>query len=704
MKRIKGLFIFLLTLCSAFGETRGNLNQDEIPDSIRELVAGDRVIKDINECIMEKNWKGLVELYKDMLCPENTKLLKKLYPDVEIKDYSGFSNYLSVVLSTLPEDALKEFRFEFDGQVPSRKLGTWKDIEEPEQLVDLYPFASNSGKLMWELVNFHIEQGNIKRSLPYLKKMLYFDYPTITKQSVIARLAHCYSMLGRSDLIKELYKYKKLLDAKVLIKGEEQTLKKSLDKFITVKQIQSIPDSGKFELPTEYHHSTFPHAAEVTGSLKSDYTVIPVYHELNGKKRIFVQNGQQLFIMDENCNEITKPLGFPQKLGRQKAGGNLRTSRYGPFTTCQIMDNLILTNMYCSYLRVNLIMAPEGFGWTRRNPAPLNSIRAYHTKTFKLEFSTDDAIVNEKKKGKTAADFVQGDFSFSLPVVTKDDKIYAGLVAWNDSICDQTSYIVCFKKTNSKLELVWHTKLSSRGFPLTVTERPLSPTFILEQDGIVYACTNTGSVAAIDENSGKILWLNAYSKIGVGGGPVTSVFARPPSYPVIHKDYLYFLPMNEEEIVIIDTVNGTRLKPFDIKRKWDRISHLHGIMKGSSDHLILSGENTIVVKLDENPSKSSFVTSSLIKTATKSGKGFSEVTGHGTIIGDRILIPCIDITKGKDREIKKYVIRTLESKSWRQKEVISFPDDKTSQLVPGNLIFSNGKLLVAGDDLIISYE
>lgn len=737
-------------------------NKPEPPDCIEIVSEG--MLREINDYIDQKDWSSLMEHYRYLTEePEAANHLRKMYPDPDIKlSYVSFPVFIMKLFSKLPRPAIVEFRLKFDHKVApefTKARDKW-ELAVMEKLLERYFFSSYSDEIMESLANYYMEQGNVKRASTHLKNLLNYPYGDVNTASVIAKLAVCYKMLGKPELVNELKKYKSAMDDTVAVAGKRYKLEDFLtssDFKFTVGGTNTISIPDKLD-PKQIYEKTgiypkadifkeakqYGHSARITGSTDTHFPIIPAYATVDGKEVLIVQDGQKLIVIDSkngkylfnsqvtDQTKIDKPSLVNDPYGYGRYGQN---SEYGPFIGCQLEGNLILTNMFLNRLKVSdLTEQNRMYGGISRKPAPLNSLRAYDVKSYKLKFSTDDAINQERekdrKKDKTAADFAKGDFSFSLPVIWQENRLYVGLVSWQDSISEQSSYVACFELDNNSLKLAWHTLLSSKSLPQTPyyqgrSNSPLCPTFILEKEGIIYACSNTGSVSAVDSYTGRILWMHIYAKPQETNK--TTFFSRIPNYPIIHNDILYFLPMDDPAMVVIDTVTGKKLSNFKetrfkISNEWQSITHLQGIVKGPVyDFMVLSGsKGTYILKLYSgdkvDPSGDcpgeTFTQQQGIRTAVYENNNFKTVAGHGFVWGDFIFIPAVPTQGKSDGEI--CVIhagpwinsqgKVNPNGSWKMKPPCEFGKRHSVKKQYGNLLLAGDKIIIASEENLILYE
>ncbi len=723
----------IILLCMPLLIITGSAQEEQPKPSENIDIVSDSVLNDINNLIKDKQWVDLVNYYKHMVEGSNSNiLLKKLYPDPEpgSKNYVSFSEFVIKRFSKLPKEFLQGFRPTFDLNLTREFIKPreqW-DIRLIDKLIDLYFFSSHSDEAMEMLANFYMERGNIRRAITHFKNLLNYPDPDVSIPNAIAGLALCYKLLGKAELVAGLKRYKEYLSQNISTNNQTLTLEKYIDNIYkeTKTQPKDVSVDAKFlALPDgkQITNSSYYHSSRITGTIHTQFPIMPAFYSLDGKQYIIVQDGEDLQTVELLTGKPALKVGpentqlkNPVPPPRNKDPIWSLYSRFGAFVTCQATDDFILANMYSPKLRIGKIFE-SSLRRPLRNPAPLNSLRAFDRKNLTLLFSTDEIIEKErekikkeeKEKIKTAAEFARGNCSFSLPVMFQDNMFYVGITAWTDSISNQTSYVACFELDNKKIKLTWWTQLSTKFSPekkfyKRVPHLSLSAIFLTEKDGIIYACTNTGTIAALDSYTGKIIWLNSYQT-------PQNDFARIANYPILHKDHIFLLPMDYDEMIIIDTESGKRIDPFKLSIasstvEWSGITHLQGILKGPEhDFMILSGsEGTFVIKLDsKNLSKSQRVTTIPAKTAMEQDEEVKTIAGHGAIIGNMLFIPFVEQNDGKAEEGIK-VIKAgpwkSPSGSWTIAQIYNFSGKKQY----GNLLLVENKIIISTEESLIIYH
>ncbi|MFO7899884.1 MAG: PQQ-binding-like beta-propeller repeat protein, partial [Planctomycetota bacterium] len=146
-------------------------------------------------------------------------------------------------------------------------------------------------------------------------------------------------------------------------------------------------------------------------------------------------------------------------------------------------------------------------------------------------------------------------------------------------------------------EVAWKTFLAADPVPTYNYRRPMflrrlgQPVVIA--DGVAYAATGMGAVAAVDVGSGELYWISKYKRTAIQVKSTGSKFRRQTQYsyeggwkagfPVVSGGKLYVAPWDAKELLVFDARSG------ELSRKVRRgeFTHFAGVHRGS---LILSGE------------------------------------------------------------------------------------------------------------------
>lgn len=194
------------------------------------------------------------------------------------------------------------------------------------------------------------------------------------------------------------------------------------------------------------------------------------------------------------------------------------------------------------------------------------------------------------------------------------------------------------------------------------------------EGSVLYYQTNLGALAALDAETGAILWVATYPRreAGRGGGAVD----RDLNPAVVHDGLVFIAPADADAIFAFDAWTG-RLKwrtdpiPDEVK-----ISHLLGVARG---RLVATGDRVLLFDVRDGK---------LLRAWPDSGtrEGF----GRGLLAGDRIYWPTrneIEVLSQLDGGRAAPPIKLAE----------------TYRTTGGNLVAGDGYLIVAQNDALVVF-
>jgi len=107
----------------------------------------------------------------------------------------------------------------------------------------------------------------------------------------------------------------------------------------------------------------------------------------------------------------------------------------------------------------------------------------------------------------------------------------------------------------NRLRPMWQTSVCLGGGQSPAAFEPLvGPSSVSTRNGIVYVCSNTGAVAALDGQAGEILWIHTYEQAEQRPGlDARAVRARQPwltNPPVLDHRFLYVAPLDADRLFV----------------------------------------------------------------------------------------------------------------------------------------------------------
>lgn len=194
------------------------------------------------------------------------------------------------------------------------------------------------------------------------------------------------------------------------------------------------------------------------------------------------------------------------------------------------------------------------------------------------------------------------------------------------------------------------------------------------EGSVLYCQTNLGALAAIDAETGAILWVATYPRREMGRGG--SAIDRDLNPAVVHDGLVFIAPSDADAIFAFEAQTG-RLKwrtdaiPDEVK-----LTHLLGVAKG---RLVATGDRVLLFDVRDGK---------LLRAWPDSGS--REGFGRGLLAGDRIYWPTrneIEVLSQLDGGRAAPPIKLAE----------------TFRTTGGNLVAGDGYLIVAQSDALVVF-
>ncbi len=180
---------------------------------------------------------------------------------------------------------------------------------------------------------------------------------------------------------------------------------------------------------------------------------------------------------------------------------------------------------------------------------PIRSLATFERDSGRLLWKTD----------KLAIPGVAGKkLSFTTPVLLHGDKAIVG--GWLQSGYIN-SILACMDISTG--DLVWHQLVASHQMELTMFGEMAREPFasqLTEREGVVYFATNLGAVAAVDAETGRLLWVTAYETIPAEPPDRQLTMLREIVWgvnpPLLVGETLIVAPRDSTFLYAIDTVSA----------------------------------------------------------------------------------------------------------------------------------------------------
>jgi hypothetical protein len=199
-------------------------------------------------------------------------------------------------------------------------------------------------------------------------------------------------------------------------------------------------------------------------------------------------------------------------------------------------------------------------------------------------------------------------------------------VAMRKSDVRPQSHVACFDGETGLRR--WRTMVSSAETPAGGQSEEMTHNLLTLEQGVLYANTNLGAVAAISARDGQVQWISTYARAkrssSSGQDKRAAHFYRDLNPCVYHRGTLLVAPSDSEHILAFDAATGQKL--WDSELAEDAV-HLLGVGGGN---LVASGDHLWWIDVDGGKV--------VAKWPDQSPHGY----GRGILAGDKIYWPTRD--------------------------------------------------------------
>ncbi len=233
-------------------------------------------------------------------------------------------------------------------------------------------------------------------------------------------------------------------------------------------------------------------------------------------------------------------------------------------------------------------------------------------------------------------------------------------------------YLLCYSADTGDVQWVRHLASASVS---SFGSRRRSVTYPTASEGMVYVCTNIGAVAAIDADTGRLVWLRIYhrDRTEEEAGVRFARRADPWNYgaPLCWDEKLICDPLDNENVVVLDRGTGEVLRRIDT----GSLGHHTQLLGVLDDTLFAAGRSLVAWDLVANEARWTF---SLDAGQAQLGRG--QLTRTHVYLPTREGLLRVPLSGG-----------TVEPHPW--------PEDA----VGGNVLVRDDVVVVAGSDRITGY-
>lgn len=280
-------------------------------------------------------------------------------------------------------------------------------------------------------------------------------------------------------------------------------------------------------------------------------------------------------------------------------------------------------------------------------------------------------------------------WSFEGSPIVVGSRLFVG-VRKRDAVRDE-AHVACYEVATGRR--LWRTGLVGASTPGHGQWDEQTHNLLTVRDDVVYCNTNLGAVAALSARDGSVLWLTRYPRSPFRPSQPDRNdrhFFRDRTPCLLHRDFVFVAPSDCDRLFALDAATGQLFWSTLPEQAADAV-HLLGV---TDAHLIASGDYLYWIDLFSGavaaqmppPGKSAPL------HALPSPRGF----GRGLLAGDRIYWPTRDAL---------HVLRLAPEAT--PTGLVPRPARAPIDLRPfgiagGNLVWSDGVLLIAGKDKLVA--
>lgn len=722
---MRTLCLTLLLAVPAAAQT-GEAGDDVFPPEMRDDYA-----QKIAGYLEYQNWAMLFTEYRAVLDSDEKRLRVMKIKDADgAERYTSVVDYLNHIIATkLPPEALVDYRNRYDD-------AAWEvftdavegnDPRKYEEVIDRHFFSSRTYEATMRLTTWLIESGRAEDAAHHLDRLLReYPDPKLPRALVAARLVHALELarnthqlrktadwltgqpwltdvrIGNADVSPAAYA-RTAADRPIPepVRRPTRTApavddpidRAAIIDAYTRNEIRLLSYDFTESDETAAGASTPRPQVDENGQMLqqvNDFPYFPAYAKYGEREVVVATDGARVVALDPRSGRTYWVFGsgtpeqFYSTMGRGWGMPSSQANAY-PFMGAVIDGDFAYIAMHS---QVAAKAAQEQNMWGIQFSFPramrLVCVRLYDRLrgriTREVVWDTDrffDEIAIKK---------VENNWSFCGPPMVRGDRLYVGVVSQPGG--DSESHLACFDRSTGAL--LWRTMLCGVSGRFSRMDRgvfvSIMPLTLLTQgNGLIYAATHQGAVAALNPVTGSIRWLALYPT----GAPVNQqMFTRPPSAPVLHRGRLYVLPMDADRLLVYDAMDGTAMPSPKITRTanllggnragsdWKLYERLLGVVE---DHLVLMGKGQALI-VDVAADR----TYDMYNTSTVS-------TGAGAVEGSFIYVPIQDEGGAK--------LAVFESVSWKYRYSEPWDDPKEN----GNVVHAGPYLLVQGRERLAVY-
>ena len=230
-------------------------------------------------------------------------------------------------------------------------------------------------------------------------------------------------------------------------------------------------------------------------------------------------------------------------------------------------------------------------------PVLMRSLAAFDLESGRVLWKTDD-LAPVSQTDPYGPNQVPVTISYTSPALVRGDRVYVG--GWKDEGFVNTVVRALDLRTG---ETVWETPICSAQMELTMfgeMAREPFASFLLESAGVLYYASNLGGVAAIEADTGSLLWVTAYDYIEPHGTLQRQARKRDLVWglnpPLLIGHVLVVAPRDGDTLLAIDTGRGPAGPTAAGRLLWkydNRSGDLRDLLGVAGDRLWFTGPSEV---------------------------------------------------------------------------------------------------------------
>jgi len=680
MKRFLGCLLLafgLFSACStpvAGAEATGQSTDavlDVMPDMQQRFEA-------IDELIEKKEWVRVLDGLEEIAEQAGGAVWSR---DGQV--YTTVKRYVGHRLVSLPPDALALYRMRVDGQALQlwRRGVSDRDVGLLDELVDKFPASSHTEAALDAAINLLIDTGRYAEAALRIERLLARPAAAApqanapSRAMALAKLGFCHAKRGNPEAVRAIEGRLKNSGAQgraTLGNGQDVStfLRDILEQGVgepPLKVAAFWPAPGGDETHRRPMHNagldlSRRWAVKMGDEEAEDKPGIKVspWPVVGQDGSIYIHTGTSLYAFDQKTGRrlwATRPLPIEEKpvdRRRQMFGS---WSRWAGAASVSLGGGLV-------YATEIMGIGPKSNSSTR----VVLKLSAFDARNGQRLWSFDQTL----EEGG-----FDGEAMFPWAPHYVDGRLIGTVIHYGQA------FLVALDAGTGKLlwrvylakDLLAESDIHHRNFLRTQKSEA-----VVISDGVAFAATGMGAVAAVEVSSGRLLWLATYPRKAIHlveyqrAWGIQTIYPMEKSwgggFPVVEHGRLYVAPWDASELLAFDRFTGHILRRIPL----DKFTDLAGVR----DHVaFLVGQQTAAVDL-------------------RSGKRLwevptpFEVQGMPILTESALLIP----TRGAICSI------TLAKPVVRLMKPLAGADDR---LPTGNLVSLNGWVIAANADRISAY-